>query len=587
MALLAWRVRLVVRLVLIEVYLAIMAFFLLSLYYKTKEYTVLGIVTLGVVILTVACVWAFYYINACLKRFRAFANWRVRQYREAGATTSRYEIEQNTSSCCGWCDSSTVCVYEGALVDGRPEGSGTWIDSSYQGESLRGHWHDGKPVGPFESIENDTRSVLVNLRIIVASDAGGRYWLDKCALALRFSHLTLSPRTPLRMGVASVECCVSGDFFRGFPCVDYLLEPAVCQCESRSVCECVRKMLARKLYRHIDDGKPVKSVVVSLGAFRGGHPAVALSGHRPLPVADCAPPSSVTISIADPGHGAGPRLVVQGPWVGPDAEVANEEALLFIHGFDHNLDDAAKRFGQFLALAHLPRYVVPLVFNWPSSTSHCCYWDLGAFIKSIANAKLRRLHVMCHSLGSRFFLRAFSELREQFNSISREDRARMRRTGSIHEPTMALPPSPATASSGMCKIDLANLILLNPDYDYDTFLNDFKELDLYCGRVTIYGDSRDTALKLSESLSRRRKLGTVRGTGEWPSPDTLDVIDAGDLTSNINSVAHGYFNVNKMMVDDLSEMIVTNKSAEERTTHLKKCGKIFRFTVVPSSVMVV
>ena len=29
-----------------------------------------------------------------------------------------------------------------------------------------GYWEEGLPVGPFESIENDTRSFLVNLRII-------------------------------------------------------------------------------------------------------------------------------------------------------------------------------------------------------------------------------------------------------------------------------------------------------------------------------------------------------------------------------------------------------------------------------------
>lgn len=73
------------------------------------------------------------------------------------------------------------------------------MDTSYQGELLSGYWEQGIPVGPFESMENDTRSLLVNLRIVFGTNGGGKWWLD---------------RTPLNMGVASVECCVSGNFFK-------------------------------------------------------------------------------------------------------------------------------------------------------------------------------------------------------------------------------------------------------------------------------------------------------------------------------------------------------------------------------------
>lgn len=53
------------------------------------------------------------------------------------------------------------------------------MDTSYQGELLTGYWEQGIPVGPFESMENDTRSLLVNLRIIFGTNGGGKWWLDR------------------------------------------------------------------------------------------------------------------------------------------------------------------------------------------------------------------------------------------------------------------------------------------------------------------------------------------------------------------------------------------------------------------------
>jgi hypothetical protein len=49
----------------------------------------------------------------------------------------------------------------------------------------------------------------------------------------------------------------------------------------------------------------------------------------------------------------------------------------------------------------------------------------------------------------------------------------------------------------------------------------------------------------------------------------------------------GYFNINRVMVDDLHELILTRKRAEERVSRLKPHNGIFRFSIVPSSVLVV
>lgn len=67
----------------------------------------------------------------------------------------------------------------------------------------------------------------------------------------------------------------------------------------------------------------------------------------------------------------------------------------------------------------------------------------------------------------------------------------------------------------------------------------------------------------------------------------VDVIDTSDLDRNVNTQFHGYFNINRIMVDDLFELIVTGRRAEERQTRLKKFKSVYRFTIVPSTVVMV
>jgi len=67
----------------------------------------------------------------------------------------------------------------------------------------------------------------------------------------------------------------------------------------------------------------------------------------------------------------------------------------------------------------------------------------------------------------------------------------------------------------------------------------------------------------------------------------LDIIDTGDLDSNMSERHHSFFNINRLMVDDLYDLIVTGKRAEERTSRLKATGKVYRFTILPSSVVMV
>jgi len=139
------------------------------------------------------------------------------------------------------------------------------------------------------------------------------------------------------------------------------------------------------------------------------------------------------------------------------------------------------------------------------------------------------------------------------------------------------------------RINLVNIILLNPEYEMETFKNDYLDLRAYCSRVSIYADHRDDAIRLAHKLTQKVNLGNnvhplLDQNGKFLD---IDIIDTGDLDSNMSERHHSFFNVNKLMVDDLYDLIITGKRAEERTSRLKSSGKVFRFSILPSSVVMV
>ena len=136
-------------------------------------------------------------------------------------------------------------------------------------------------------------------------------------------------------------------------------------------------------------------------------------------------------------------------------------------------------------------------------------------------------------------------------------------------------------------MELVNLILLNPDYEVDSFTSSYQELSSYCRTITIYADSRDGALRLAHRLNSQASLG-ANVKALYDKHGTLldlDIIDTGELDSNVSSSRHGFFNVSRPMVDDLYDLIINNNRAEDRSSRLKPYRSVYRFTVIPSTVM--
>lgn len=560
LALLSPRFGWFVRCILLECFGSLFIFFVDDFYYKTSSYIILASGLCSVVVFTVICFFIYPYLLRC---YLSCTGAITMKFNPSGlkGEAGRYVIKQKDCF-----RSAHQCVYEGPMRSGKPHGIGTWMDTSYQGELLTGYWEQGIPVGPFESMENDTRSLLVNLRIIFGTNGGGKWWLD---------------RTPLNMGVASVECCVSGNFFKGYPKVFMIKGPDTCICAHANECTCIKNLLQNRYYKHADDEKSLKSVVVSIDRKHG---SLAVSGHKPRRHRE----TRVTIDLTHEGRPEVQRnykLTLDQDWLSNE----QREGILFIHGFDHDLKDAIKRLGQFLALGHFPKHLLPFVFNWPSSTNGLLYWcahnvasdtenhrDLKRFIQSLRASGIRQLHIMCHSMGTRFFLRAFLGLKKLF-----------RKKFSLNDSLKDWGPPDVTDSDH--RITLANIILMNPDYEIETFKSDYLELRTYCARITIYADHRDDAIRLAHKLTQKASLGNnvlplLDSNGGFMD---IDIVDTGDLDSNMSERHHSFFNINRLMVDDLYDLIVTGKRAEERTSRLKATGRVYRFTILPSSVVMV
>eukprot|EP00028_Trichosphaerium_sp_Am-I-7-wt_P005755 CAMPEP_0168528660 /NCGR_PEP_ID=MMETSP0405-20121227/13388_1 /TAXON_ID=498012 /ORGANISM="Trichosphaerium sp, Strain Am-I-7 wt" /LENGTH=293 /DNA_ID=CAMNT_0008552121 /DNA_START=9 /DNA_END=890 /DNA_ORIENTATION=- len=293
-------------------------------------------------------------------------------------------------------------------------------------------------------------------------------------------------------------------------------------------------------------------------------------------------------------------MVLDKEWI----PTGGSEGILFIHGLYHDLNDALKRFGQFLALGNFPKHIRPFVFNWPSATSPLLYWcahnqasdndthrDFKRFLKCLEVAGIKILHIMCHSLGARFFLRSFATTKSIF---SRQPGAFL---GSMlsdeseeeHQFPRAQPSGINTEPVNDRRIELRNLIFLNPEYEFSTFVHDYDDVKPYTQNITLYADSRDIAVKASGTLTRQKNFGIASiKSGFLGGKIDMDVVDTSDLDRNMNSQFHGYFNINRVMVDDLWELIVTSKRASERTSRLKRSNTgVYRFTLLPSSVVAI
>ncbi|KAK3821427.1 MAG: hypothetical protein J3Q66DRAFT_438287 [Benniella sp.] len=315
------------------------------------------------------------------------------------------------------------------------------------------------------------------------------------------------------------------------------------------------------------------------------------------------------------------------------ASRAGYEALVFVHGYNCALTYGIGRLGQLLSLGEFPPYIKPFVFNWPSSTtlgyftaksvgcSDAVAKDLRQFIVDLRDAGFTRIHILAHSMGARivlsalrkgYFDGAFAEREVDVEpSTHGVDKEQLQSRKSVRYRD-TLPgrggPAPVMQGSSIMRhssddpnqpIQLATFILLNPDADLDIFLeDDYWVLSKFCPHITLYADARDGALFWSEVLGRKKSLGRHPRTLVYtPTGEALDVdvIDTTSLDVNIHSIRHNFFNLNRLLVDDLYDVVVLGRRAREREGRLSsrwtfspdgtENGEVFTFLCAPSYVV--
>ncbi|KAG0197810.1 hypothetical protein BGX33_000304 [Mortierella sp. NVP41] len=310
------------------------------------------------------------------------------------------------------------------------------------------------------------------------------------------------------------------------------------------------------------------------------------------------------------------------------ASRAGHEALVFIHGYNCPLTYGIGRLGQLLSLGEFPAYIKPFVFSWPSSTTLGYFTaktigcsdnvanDLRQFILDLKEAGFRRVHILAHSMGARIVLSALRK--DYFDTVLAErevvepesstisnlgSKTQLQRRISVKYRDRPRQQSRSGSSLAgdehLSTIQLATFTLLNPDADLDIFLEeDYWTLSKYCPHITLYADAHDGALFWSEVLGRKRSLGRHPRTLVYsPTGEVLDVdvIDTTSLDVNIHSIRHNFFNLNRMLVDDLYDVVVLGRRASEREARLSsrwtfaddgtENGEVYTFLCAPSYVV--
>ncbi|PFH32079.1 hypothetical protein BESB_020200 [Besnoitia besnoiti] len=296
------------------------------------------------------------------------------------------------------------------------------------------------------------------------------------------------------------------------------------------------------------------------------------------------------------------------------------EALIFIHGYNTNHVQSLQIMAQMLSFGNFPSYIKPFLFTWPAGSKFTEFFEAREnannakiqecfleFITSLRDNGIRQVHIMAHSLGSRLLMNSLRKFADDIftRSIDMES----------NDHIMAAPQD---------RMHLVTLIFLNPEFFLDDFvMSEYSFLRQFCSNISIFCDAHDGALWWSELFSGRQALGrsvfglytrpTDDGTDQGVNPKLppayagtmacfqgyepeylksdsrewldLDVIDMTWLGHNVHSMRHSYWPLNREIIEDIRELVVTRKRARQRTSRLdRREGNVWVYRVAPSSL---
>ncbi|CAG8532695.1 18595_t:CDS:2 [Acaulospora morrowiae] len=507
--------------------------------------------------------------------------------------------------------------------DGRPHGRGEWVDDSFDGECLKGIWEHGIPIGPFQSRGSGTGDAFHAVRVGFVKNRCTP-WYEKRFYPRPFE-------SGLDVGVAAVECSVSGKYLKYLPRASLIVPPKsryglqnnfnqntsdtspdILSCNSSpnnlQIEHCLENLTTFVAAMGSDSGAKEQSSII----IRLEDEVVNITGYYPIDnyalndqvIVKRVPRREESNMDSQRNHYT---LEVEGWKQSDDSSVTNKECIIFIHGFNCSTKFAMETLGQFLVLADLPNYIKPFVFSPPginafwyfsAQTRSCSEESINefrTFLQQLQDLGFHAVHIIGHSLGCMVvlnYVKAFEGIFTVHDSSRHntklETSYEFDRSDpmSSHENIHHIPVNTPT-------MKLSSVILLNPAAPLDFFVDHgYSQLYKYCDHITIYTNSRDFALKMGEILSKKRSLGRqvddIYSNGKLID---IDLIDTTQLDVNIHKIRHNFFNLNRLLVDDLWDIIVMRKRASERKSKLNRKerhgrgGIVYTFLVAPSYVV--
>ena len=241
-----------------------------------------------------------------------------------------------------------------------------------------------------------------------------------------------------------------------------------------------------------------------------------------------------------------------------------KEVAIFLHGFNTHLEYMIERVAQLWTLGDLSEHVIPFVHSWPTSKS-CCYfralrrvwdhdtvYDIVELIKSLKKAGVKNVNFICHSMGVAMLIQLSDFFPELFDES---------------------------------ELNISSIIIINPDVKIETFEHKYlSNISRFCDFTTIYADESDNALWYSEFFNKYKVVGKHPLDPKLNSLP-LEIVDVSWMDTNMHDMRHNFFDINKLMVEDLSDILTKKQRACSRSRLVKREQNVWSFATAPRYVV--
>ena len=225
-----------------------------------------------------------------------------------------------------------------------------------------------------------------------------------------------------------------------------------------------------------------------------------------------------------------------------DHEINERSALVFVHGYNVNFEDAAIRAAQMGFDLQVPG--ITAFYSWPSQGKLLAYPVDAAsieasekymteFLLNLAEkTHIEKIHIIAHSMGNRGLLRAVQRIISQVQTIT--------------------------------NIVFGQIILAAPDVDIDLFKELAKGYGQLAERTTLYISSKDKALATSGLIHQHDRAGF------FPPVTVVEGIDTVKVSKiDVTLLGHGYFADARLVLEDIRDLLINNTSPEQRKGRLE------------------